>query len=104
MVRYVKHRNDDDAVATTLQKVRADAAPIRGERWDRVRASSLRGGPGGVVDLFKDVGRPNHVTYADDVLRVELSTGADAARSCVTVTLRRDSTIYTTGRCTPGRD
>lgn len=103
-VRYVNRRHRDDAVASTLRKVKADAARLRAGQFDRVRTASLEGGPGGIVDVFHDVGRPNHVAYPSDAVTVEFPTGAEASRGCVIVTLRRDSASYATGRCSPGRD
>jgi hypothetical protein len=102
--RHTSKRNTDEAVASTLRKVKADAAALRGERWDRVRAASLLSGPGGLVDAFTDVGRPNHVTYAGDAMTVELRTGADADRACITVNLRRDAATFAATRCSPSRD
>jgi hypothetical protein len=102
--RHTEPRNTDAAVASTLRKVKADAAPLRGARWDRVRAASLLGGAGGLVDAFKDIGRPNHVTYEGDAMTVELRTGANADRGCITVTLRRDAATLAVTRCSLSRD
>lgn len=103
-VRYIQHRNEDKKVSSTLHKVKADAVAIRGAQWDRVRSASLLGGPGGIVDTFKDVGRPNRITYEGDRITVEVRTGVDGSRGCITARLGRDSATFATTRCTPARD
>jgi hypothetical protein len=102
--RHAEQRDNDKAFATTLRKVKAASTPLRGDGWDRVRTASLRGGPGGVIDAFKDAGRPNHVTYERAAMIVELPTGAEEARSCVVASLRRDSASFATAPCTPSKD
>jgi|GraSoiStandDraft_43_1057313.scaffolds.fasta_scaffold200900_1 hypothetical protein len=92
------------AVGSTLRRVKADAAPIRAARWDQMRAASLLGTDGGIGDAFKDVGRPNHVTYGGDVITVEFRTGADTNEPCVTAKLRRESATFAETRCSPSGD
>jgi hypothetical protein len=102
--RHSRQRDNNEAVASTLRKVKAAAGPIRGERFDRVRAASLLGAAGGLIDEFKDVGRPNHVTYEREAMIVELQTGADPGRGCITATMQRQSATFATTRCSASRD
>jgi len=90
---------DTAAAAKTLRRVKADAVPIHGRRWDEVRARSLLASSGGVADAFADVGPPYLATYDTDQMTLTFRVGDAGDHHCVTVKLRRESADATERRC-----